>query len=114
MLGILNTMLRLLMIALGLLGFIHFPIKQIFSSTFQLFEKVVERQFSARIKCVQTDGGGAFKSYWFQKHLSQTGILQQMSCPYTLEQNGVVERRHRSIVEVGLSQPYHCKIPYEF
>lgn len=50
---------------------------------------------------MQTDGGGEFKSYGFQKHLSQTGILQQMSCAYTLEQNGVIERRHGSIVEVA-------------
>jgi len=31
----------------------------------------------------------------FVSHLNQLGILEQLSCPYTPEQNGVVERKNK-------------------
>ena len=35
--------------------------------------------------------------------LTSNGILHRYSCPYTYEQNGLAERRHRTIVEHGLT-----------
>lgn len=84
-------------------------------SVFCLFEKLVERQFGARIKCIQTDGGGEFTSHQFRNHLSYNyGILHNISWPHTLAQNGLVERGHRIIVETGLSLLFHSKVPNEF
>lgn len=50
---------------------------------------------------VQSDWGGEYKS--FENFLSQNGILFRHSCPYTHEQNGKAERKHRHIVELGLT-----------
>lgn len=41
----------------------------------------------------------------------QTGIQHRISCPYTSPQNRTIERRHRQIVEVGLSLLSHSNVP---
>lgn len=64
---------------------------------FLLFEKYVSWQFGGSITIIQTDGGGESVNYLFQTHLQTFGIIYQLSCPYTPEQNGIVERRHRVI-----------------
>ncbi|KAG8489845.1 hypothetical protein CXB51_017911 [Gossypium anomalum] len=55
--------------------------------------KLVEVQFGYKIKALQTNLGGEFRS--FTKVLSQLGIHHRLSCPHTSEQNGLVERKHR-------------------
>lgn len=37
-----------------------------------------------------------------------------MSCPYAHQQNGSAERKHRHIVEVGLSLLAHASMPLKF
>lgn len=91
--------------------FYPFYSKSDFFTAYLHFEKLIERQFSAKLKCFQSDGGGELISHKFQKHLSERGIIHQISCPYTPEQNGLVKRRHRIIVETGLSHLFHSKVP---
>ena len=48
-------------------------------------------------------------------HFFQTiGIHRLLICPHTHEQNGTVERRHRHIVETGLTLLGQCKSPLRF
>ncbi|KAG9453782.1 hypothetical protein H6P81_006686 [Aristolochia fimbriata] len=72
-------------------------------SIFAKFQILVENQFSAKIKVFQSDGGIEFMSKKFQDLLSSSGIHHNVSCPYTPQQNGLVERKHRHIVEMGLT-----------
>lgn len=37
-----------------------------------------------------------------------------MSCPYTPQQSEKVERRHRTIIGMTLSQLFHRKVPLKF
>jgi hypothetical protein len=46
--------------------------------------------------------------YFFQT----VGIHHRLICPHTHEQNGTVERRHRHIVETGLTLLGKCKAPF--
>ncbi|KAE8710030.1 hypothetical protein F3Y22_tig00110328pilonHSYRG01140 [Hibiscus syriacus] len=57
----------------------------------------VERQFGVKLKVFQSDGGGEFGV--LQAYMKEQGIVHRMSCPHTSEQNGLVERKHRQIVE---------------
>ena len=50
----------------------------------------------------------------FVSRLSQDGVQVRFSCPYTHEQNGVAERKHRSIVEMGLTLLAHSDLPLKF
>lgn len=72
---------------------------------------MVETQFSIKIKVFQCDGGGQFQSHLFVEHLSQCGILRSISCPGTPERNGDIERKHRHLVETGLTLLFHANVP---
>lgn len=74
-----------------------------FSHAFIEFKNLVENLFFYSIKQLQTDNGGEYVSTAF-KHFTDThGILHRFTCPYTFEQNGVSERKHRHITETGLT-----------
>ena len=68
-------------------------------SVFKQFKSLVELQFNKKIKAIQTDWGGEFQV--FSSFLSELSI-HMLNCPHTHHQNGVVERKHRHIVELGL------------
>ncbi|CAM8877096.1 unnamed protein product [Rhodiola kirilowii] len=65
------------------------------------FYKMVQIQFGKNIKVIRSDNGGEFLCSKLTDLLSDNGCLQQTSCPYTPQQNGVVERKHKYILEVG-------------
>jgi len=44
-----------------------------------------------------------YLSIEFQKILAEHGIFHHLTCPYTSPQNGIVERKHRHIQEMGLT-----------
>ncbi|KAD2804123.1 hypothetical protein E3N88_37500 [Mikania micrantha] len=80
--------------------------------TFKQFLVMVERQFNTKLKQVQTDWGGEFRS--LSSFFQTLGILHRLSCPHTSEQNGVVERRHRHVVETGLTLLAQSHVPPHF
>ncbi|KAI5341806.1 hypothetical protein L3X38_009681 [Prunus dulcis] len=75
---------------------------------------MVENRFSSSIKQLQIDGGGEFTSKLFLTFLRDHGISHQISCPYTPQQNGVVERKHRHIVAMGLCLLAQSRLPHNF
>jgi histone deacetylase 1/2 len=81
-------------------------------NVFQQFQVLVERQFSRKIKTVQTDWDDEYhKLNSFFKTIS---IHHRLICPHTHEQKGIVERRHRHIVETSLTLLGQCKAPLKF
>jgi len=88
--------------------------KSDFYTCFLKFQAFVEKHFDRKIKIFQSDGGGEFTSNEFMNHLAYNGIAQQLSCPYTPEQNGLAERKHRHIVETGLTLLFHANVPLKF
>lgn len=73
---------------------------------------MVERQFSMKLKQVQTDWGGEFRN--LNKFFSSLGIQHRLSCPHTHEQNGFVERRNRHVVVTGLALLAQAQVPQRF
>ncbi|KAD3337848.1 hypothetical protein E3N88_33369 [Mikania micrantha] len=91
-----------------------FPLKRksdVFE-TFKQFVTMAERQFSTKLKTVQTDWGGEFRN--LSSFFAQIGIIHRLSCPHTSEQNGIVERRHRHVVETGLTLLAQSHVPQRF
>ncbi|KAJ0868674.1 putative RNA-directed DNA polymerase [Helianthus annuus] len=66
--------------------------------TFKRFKVDVESDAGVKIKCFRTDRGGEFTSREFNKFCENEGIKRQLTAPYTPQQNGVVERRNRTIL----------------
>jgi histone deacetylase 1/2 len=81
-------------------------------SAFKQFHTYVGTQFSTKIKAVQSDWGGEFRS--FTQFLNENGIVHRLICPHTHHQNGVAERKHRNIVEKGLCLLAHSSLPLKF
>ena len=79
---------------------------------FTQFKKMVELQFNCPIRCVQSDGGGEFRP--LTKYLNDLGIVHRLTCPHTHHQNGLVERKHRHIVETGLTLLAQSTLPLKF
>ncbi|KAL5854980.1 hypothetical protein ACOSQ4_004782 [Xanthoceras sorbifolium] len=50
----------------------------------------------------------------FTSYLKQHGILFRFSCLYTHQQNGVPERKHRYVVDIGLTLLTHSKMSLTF
>ena len=73
---------------------------------------MVELQFNYPIKSVQSDGGGEFRP--FTKYLNDLGIVHKFTCLHTHHQNGIVERKHRHIVETGLALLAQSILPLKF
>ena len=88
--------------------------KSNFYTCFLKFQALVENHFDRKIKIFQSDGGGEFTSKEFSNHLAYCGISQQLSCPFTPEQNGLAERKHRHIVETGITLLFHAHVPLKF
>lgn len=88
--------------------------KSEFLSVFIAFQKLVENQLNTKIKVFQSDGGGEFTSSLLKKHLTECGIQHRISCPYTPQQNGIAERKHRHLVELGLTMMFHSHTPLHF
>ncbi|PKU80641.1 Retrovirus-related Pol polyprotein from transposon TNT 1-94 [Dendrobium catenatum] len=48
----------------------------------------------------------------FQNYFQTHGIQQQFSCPYTPQQNGLAERKHRHIIETARTLILDANLPY--
>ena len=72
-------------------------------SIFQQYKVLVENLFSCTIQQLQSDNGGEYLSIEFQNFLAKHGIFHRLTCPYTSPQNGIAERKHRHIQEMGLT-----------
>lgn len=48
----------------------------------------------------RTDRGGEFNSNEFKNYCEDNGIERHYTAPYTPQQNGVVERRNRTVMEM--------------
>ncbi|KAJ4807357.1 polyprotein [Rhynchospora pubera] len=87
------------------------------SDTFSLFKKfkvLVEKQTGKYIKVLRSDNGGEFTSREFTEFCEKEGIHRELSTPYTPQQNGVAERKNRTVVEMGRCLIKHAKLPNEF
>ncbi|GAU30708.1 hypothetical protein TSUD_39320 [Trifolium subterraneum] len=79
---------------------------------FNQFLTLIQTQFQATVKAVQSDWGGEFRP--FTSLLNTLGIQHRLTCPHTSHQNGTVERKHRQIVEMGLTLLSQASLPLKF
>lgn len=59
----------------------------------------VENEKSSKIKCLRTDNGLEFLSSEFQHFCQEKGIKRHRTTPKNPQQNGVIERMNRTILE---------------
>ena len=59
----------------------------------------VEKEIGKNLKCLRSDIRGEFTSKEFQIVFNDKGIKRKTSSPRTPPQNGIVERRNRSVID---------------
>lgn len=79
--------------------------------SFKKFRVLVKNRPERRIKTLRTDNGGEFTSREFVRYCEETGINRHFSAPYSPQQNGVVERRNRTLIEMSRSLLKKMKMP---
>nr|GEU94320.1 hypothetical protein [Tanacetum cinerariifolium] len=63
----------------------------------------VENETGVKVKTLQTDSEGEFNLKAFTEYCDNTGLKHHFTAPYSPQQNGVVERRNRSVIEMARS-----------
>ena len=87
------------------------------SKTFEKFKKFraeVENQLGKCIKVIRSDWGGEYLLGDFKDYLTQNEIVSQLTVAGTPQQNGVVERRNRTLLEMIRSMMSYSTLPISF
>ncbi|GKF94085.1 retrovirus-related pol polyprotein from transposon TNT 1-94, partial [Tanacetum coccineum] len=78
------------------------------------FLMMIQRNLQARVITVRTDIGTKFLNKTLHAYFKEEGIEHQTSTPRTPKQNGVVERRNRTLVEAARTILSASKLPLSF
>ena len=81
----------------------------------QSFVGMAHTQFSCKVETIRSDNALEFtKSTAALEFFASTRILHQTSYVQTLQQNGVVERKHKHLLEVSLALLFQSNLPLRF
>ena len=71
------------------------------SSIIKRFVKMAKTQFNKTLKCIRSDRGREYVNKNLRRFLQDNGIKIEYTATYTPEQNGVAERKNRSLLEMA-------------
>ena len=81
---------------------------------FREYKTEAEKQLGVHIKQLRSDRGSEYLSGEFKSYLAQEGIISQLSSPRTPQQNGVSERRNRTLLDMVRSMLSYSSLPESF
>ena len=96
-------------------GYVYLMRKK--SETFGKFKEFlaeVVKQLGKSLKTLRSDRGGEYLDIEFKDYLLEHGILSQLTAPGTPQQNGVSERRNRTLLEMVRSMMSYSSLPFSF
>ncbi|GJS51998.1 putative RNA-directed DNA polymerase [Tanacetum coccineum] len=84
--------------------------EEVFDCVYTFFN-LIKNQFHKSVKVFRSDNGTEFLNHKMTKFCGTNGIIHQTSCAYTPQQNGIVERKHRHLLNVARSLLFQGGIP---
>ncbi|KAJ9552828.1 hypothetical protein OSB04_016873 [Centaurea solstitialis] len=78
------------------------------------FIRNVQVRLQLPVQMIRTDNGTEFKNHTLGSFLDFVGITHTFSAPRTPQQNGVVERKNRTLVEAARTMLASSKLPLHF
>jgi transposase InsO family protein len=69
--------------------------------TLKRFLRRAQNEFELKVKKIRSDNGSEFKNLQVKKFLEEEGIKHEFFAPYTPQQNGVVERKNTTLIDVA-------------
>ncbi|XP_026395891.1 uncharacterized protein LOC113290509 [Papaver somniferum] len=83
-------------------------------SVFKELKVLVEKDAGCLIKTLRSDRGGEYKSNEFADFCKKDGIKRKFTAAFTPQQNGVAERKNRTILNMVRSVLYTSGVPKNF
>ena len=83
-------------------------------ASFKNFKVLVEKESDYEIKALRSDRGGEFTSNEFNDFCQLHGIRRPLTVPYSPQQNGVAERKNRTILNMARCMLKAKSMPKEF
>jgi transposase InsO family protein len=84
------------------------------SSTIKRIQAAAEKECGRKLQVLRTDNGGEFTTVEFTAYCADEGVTRHFLAPYTLQQNGVVERRNQTVVAMARALLKQWRMPVEF
>nr|GFB00669.1 putative ribonuclease H-like domain-containing protein [Tanacetum cinerariifolium] len=81
---------------------------------FKNFINLVENQLNKKVKAIRCDTGTEFKNAYMIELCGSKGIKREYSNPRTPQQNGVAERKNKTLIEVARTMLADSKLPTMF
>lgn len=75
------------------------------------FIAYVKNQFGLYPKAIRTNNGTEFVNSSCVSILTFYGIIHQKHMPYNPQPNGIVERKHRYLLDTARSIQFHANLP---
>jgi transposase InsO family protein len=82
--------------------------------TLKKFLRQAQNEFGLRIKKIRSDNGTEFKNSQIEGFLEEDGIKQEFSSPYTPQQNDVMERKNKFLLDMARTMLDEYKTPDRF
>jgi transposase InsO family protein len=70
-------------------------------STLKHFLRRAQNEFELKVKKIRSDNGSEFKNLQVEEYLEEEAIKHDFSAPYTPQQNGVVERKNKTLIDMA-------------
>lgn len=84
------------------------------ANIFSIFYHMVRTQYSLLIKIIRSDNGGEYLNSELSQFLQANRILHETTYPHTPQQNGVIERKKRHILETTRGLLIGASVPQSY
>ena len=78
------------------------------------FYNMICTQFAAQPQILRSDNGGEYINLDMKQFISDHGLIHQTTCPDTPQQNGVAERKNRTLLEITTTIMLESHVPVHF
>ena len=78
------------------------------------FYNMIPTQFHTSLKILRSDNGGEYVSHKMKDFILEHGMLHQTTCPDTPQQNGVAERKNRTLLEIARALMFESHVPVSY
>ncbi|EOY19823.1 Uncharacterized protein TCM_045180 [Theobroma cacao] len=80
-------------------------------NAFIKYKALVENQTNLTSKMLRSDNGTEYATKEFEGHLSKFGVMHQLIVSYSSQQNGVFERKNRTLMEMARCLLFEKNLP---
>jgi hypothetical protein len=86
---------------------------EVVERTFEVIN-LMENQKGRTVKCIQSDNGTEYINNDFENLLKKRGITRRLTVPYNPEQNGISERKNRTVLDMARCLLIESGLPSSF